>query len=170
MSNTPIRSPTLNRYSRQGFEPIPSDMNGDQRPGDATIDIPLDNVRTMTAGGRTDSIAPLQSTQTHESGKSLRRRAFGHRVRPTASKKKVGYDGEEDTLNAVGRFYKQVLSFSIITRYFVYVLPVGLCIAVPIVVGATVARNAQIGGVRIVWFFSWIEIGMNYYGLLHGQC
>ncbi|KAH0085288.1 hypothetical protein KCU96_g10390, partial [Aureobasidium melanogenum] len=70
----------------------------------------------------------------------------------------VGYDGEEDTLNRMGRIYNKILNFSIVTRYFVYVSPLALCIAVPIIVGATAAQNAKIGGVPIVWFFTWIEI------------
>jgi hypothetical protein len=46
-----------------------------------------------------------------------------------------------------------------VTRYLVFVIPIGLLIAVPIVVGATVdsAKGAKIGGVRILWFFTWIE-------------
>lgn len=71
----------------------------------------------------------------------------------------VGYDGEEDTLNRMGRIYNKILNFSIVTRYFVYVSPLALCIAVPIIVGATAAPHAKIGGVPIVWFFTWIEIG-----------
>ena len=47
---------------------------------------------------------------------------------------------------------------SIVTRYFVYVLPLALIIAVPVIVGATVAKDAELGGVRIVWFFTWVEI------------
>lgn len=70
-----------------------------------------------------------------------------------------GYDGEEDTITAMGRFYTKFMNFSIVTRYFVYVAPVGLAIAVPIVVGATAAKHAEIGGVKIVWFFTWVEIG-----------
>lgn len=72
---------------------------------------------------------------------------------------KKGYDGEEDTITAMGKFYTKFMNFSIITRYFIYVLPLGLALAVPIVVGATAAKQAQIGGVRIVWLFVWIEIG-----------
>jgi len=67
----------------------------------------------------------------------------------------VGYDGEEDAITTMGKVYKKILNFSIITRYLVYVLPLGLCIAIPIIVGATAAPGAKIGGVRIVWFFSW---------------
>ena len=49
----------------------------------------------------------------------------------------------------MGKLYKRILNFSIITRYFLYLFPVGSLIAVPIVVGATAAPNARIGGVRI---------------------
>src|SRR5437763_4343889 len=58
----------------------------------------------------------------------------------------------------MGRLYKAVLNFSVITRYFLYVLPLALVIAAPIVIGATFAKRATIGGVRIVWFFTWVEI------------
>lgn len=71
----------------------------------------------------------------------------------------VGYDGEEDTLNRMGRIYNKILNFSIVTRYFVYVTPLALCIAVPIIVGALVSSTPKIGGVPIVWFFTWIEVG-----------
>lgn len=60
---------------------------------------------------------------------------------------------------------------SLVTRYFIYVLPLALCIAIPIIISATAeapppddpdggssAYNANIGGVRLVWFFSWVEI------------
>lgn len=71
----------------------------------------------------------------------------------TASK-----DDDDGTLTTMGKIYKAVLNFSVITRYFVYVLPLALMIAVPIVVGATIAENAKIGGVRMVWFFTWVEV------------
>ena len=49
------------------------------------------------------------------------------------------------------------------TRYLIYVAPLALCIAVPIIVSSTApedsaAHRANIGGVRLVWFFSWVEI------------
>jgi len=58
----------------------------------------------------------------------------------------------------MGKFYTKVLNFSLITRYFLYILPLGIALAVPIIIGATVAPNARIGGVRMVWFFSWLLI------------
>ncbi|KAF1812813.1 hypothetical protein P152DRAFT_396145 [Eremomyces bilateralis CBS 781.70] len=65
---------------------------------------------------------------------------------------------ETDRITRMGRIYYKILNFSIVTRYFIYVLPLALAIAIPIIVGATAAKKAKLGGVRIVWFFTWIEI------------
>lgn len=61
-------------------------------------------------------------------------------------------------MTQMGKIYNKILNFSIITRYFVYVLPLALLIAVPIVVGATAAEKSKLGGVRVVWIFTWVEI------------
>ena len=90
----------------------------------------------------------------------------GRRAKPVAGQNpngtgNKGYDGEEDVLTTMGKIYNKIYSFSIITRYMLYVVPVGLLIAIPIIVGAIIGgRNhpPAIGGVPIVWFFSWIEI------------
>jgi len=166
MSSTPY-SPNRNRFSRQGFTALPTEQqHGDMAPHDATIDIPLEQVPTNNGGGlRTqNSMAALHPSQTNQSQGREKRQYFGggRRVKGSADGKKktghVGYDGEEDTITTMGRIYDKILNFSIITRYFLYVLPLAALIAVPIIVGATAARKANIGGVRIVWFFSWVEI------------
>ncbi|PNS15896.1 hypothetical protein CAC42_8002 [Sphaceloma murrayae] len=127
--------------------------------GDATVNIPLNQVHTSDYH-RSDSITPLRSKEAVSTPPTAHRGHFGHRVKrdPDTGDKVIGYDGEEDTLNRVGMFYKRVLEFSIITRYFIYVLPLALIIAVPIIVGATAAPNARIGSVPIVWFFTWVEV------------
>ncbi|KAF2225547.1 Mechanosensitive ion channel-domain-containing protein [Elsinoe ampelina] len=128
--------------------------------GDATVNIPLAPVHSNGGYTRSDSITPLRSKEAASEPPSASKRHFGHRVRRAADSgdKVIGYDGEEDTLNRVGRFYKRVLEFSIITRYFIYVLPLALLIAIPIIVGATAVPNARIGSVPIVWFFTWVEV------------
>ena len=48
-------------------------------------------------------------------------------------------------------------------KYLAYMLPMGLCLLVPILVGLFAAPDATIGasdntrGVRIVWFFTWVS-------------
>lgn len=74
--------------------------------------------------------------------------------------KRVGTDEEEVKVGAMGRFYNKVVNFSVVTRYAVYVVPVGLLIAIPIVLYALLNRDAQFGkmGVRVWVFWLWIEI------------
>ncbi|KAF4306833.1 Mechanosensitive ion channel MscS [Botryosphaeria dothidea] len=167
MSTNPPKSPRSpsHRFSRQGFHPL-RDNPSDMAPNDATIDIPLEPVTSRTpssTGMRSGSAAPITQIPTTETpNEKSGHHHFGRRVKKLDSKGEplgtVGYDGEEDYINRVGRIYYKILNFSIITRYFIYVLPLALCIAVPIIVGATVATDAKIGGVRIVWFFTWVEV------------
>jgi len=74
--------------------------------------------------------------------------------------KRIGTDGEEVSVNGLGRFYNKIVNFSVVTRYFVYVLPVALLIAAPIVIYAVLKPNAILGstGIKVYIFFTWIEI------------
>lgn len=74
--------------------------------------------------------------------------------------RRVGTDGEEVEVNGLGRLYNKVVTFSVITRYFVYVLPVAILIAAPIVIYAVLNPSALLGttGIRVYIFFTWIEI------------
>ena len=128
-------------------------------PNDATIDIPLTKVTTKT-GARKMETSPTGSTQPHNE-------KAGYVPQPVAGRRKAakedgntrrGADGEDEVLTQMGKIYNKILNFSIITRYFVYVLPVALLFTIPIIIGATAAPKAQAGGVRIVWIFSWVEI------------
>lgn len=62
------------------------------------------------------------------------------------------------TMRRLARMYERVLNFSTVTRYAIYILPVAAVIAVPIILGATAARDADIGGIKMCWFFAWIEV------------
>jgi len=157
------------RLSRQGFSPIPNDSGAAnmQQAGDATIDIPMSDMNN--GEGRQNSTTPFASNAagTGFTKEAAAEREHGHtfagrRIKKTKSREqagKIGYDGEEDTLNKMGKIYSKITGFSTLTRYLVYVTPLALCIAIPIIVGATSAQGAKLGGVRIVWFFTWIEIG-----------
>lgn len=73
---------------------------------------------------------------------------------------RVGTDGEEISVNGLGRFYNKVINFSVVTRYLVYVAPIAMLIAVPIVLFAVLKREALFVNTNIkVWiFWLWIEI------------
>ena len=156
------------RFSREGFQQIPNySTSAMANPRDATIDIPLTTVTSRTgarkitshsptAYSRQDSYPDLRNTEKEP----LRKRFPAGRRRKIKGNErgKLGADGEEDTLTQMGKIYDRILNFSIVTRYFLYVLPLALIIAVPIVIGATARPKAALGGVRLVWFFSWLEI------------
>ncbi|KAL8852952.1 MAG: hypothetical protein Q9221_002202 [Calogaya cf. arnoldii] len=136
-------------------------------PRDATIDIPLTTVTSRTGARKINSQSPTGYSR-QESYPDLRnnekeplrkRYPAGRRRKIKANERgKMGADGEEDTLTQMGKIYDKILNFSIVTRYFIYVLPLALIIAIPIVIGATAKPKATLGGVRLVWFFSWVEI------------
>ena len=134
-------------------------------PKDATIDIPLSTVQTQTGGRRSATFAQQNTPpQQHLNEK------IGHHQRPVAGRRvthemkaeKKKKNGEEQpTITRMGVIYDKILNFSIITRYFLYILPLAIILAIPIVIGATVAENevwgGQKDGVRVVWIFAWLE-------------
>lgn len=145
------------RFSREGFKPLPNDMANH----DARIDIPLESVRPNSAEQASQGSTTAVHTN-NTSAQSRKRQMFrGRRSRPVSMgyrSRKVGYDGEEDTVNTMGKVYKQIMAFSVLTRYLLYIIPLAAIFAIPIIVGATTGNEAQIGGVPTLWFFTWIEI------------
>ncbi|CAI7565665.1 unnamed protein product [Penicillium glandicola] len=155
------------------FEPLP-DMpdygngQGTLNPNDVTIDIPLTETTSRGQTGArkwNTNTSPMESTtQTTEKEPiiGLHNRGPGRRRRTDTDINELSgkpvESPEDGTINRMGRFYQAVLNYSLITRYLIYVLPIAILIAVPIIVGATAAQNAKIGGVHIYWFFTWIEI------------
>lgn len=152
------------RFSQNKFHLLPDDMTQDNmaNPNDATIDIPLSTVpsRSQTGARRFNSNTyqpPTDNDNADEKAGLFGRRPGPGRRRKTDTGNSL-QEEEEDTLNRMGRIYEAILNFSVVTRYLIYVSPLALVIAVPIIVGATVAQDAKIGGVKIVWFFTWIEV------------
>ncbi|KAI9820233.1 MAG: hypothetical protein M1827_005855 [Pycnora praestabilis] len=158
------------RFSREGFQQLSVTRQFSMgSPNDTTVDIPLTTVnsRGQTGARRADgSVAgpeyfQQQSASIEKAGLFKRHVAGRRRVSknpkggPTGRK---GGDGEEEILTHMGMVYNKILNFSVVTRYFVYVLPLALLMAIPIIVGATVAKEAKIGGVRMRWVFTWVEI------------
>ncbi|KAF2111650.1 serine/threonine protein kinase-like protein [Lophiotrema nucula] len=160
-TNNPQKSPSF-RLSRQGFQPL---NYNDSRDNMATSpnDIPL-----QTVVSHTPSHAPTAREETDE------KRGFFHRgrrrVQKVDSKGGVARPGDDDedktALNHMGRIYTKILNFSIITRYMIYVAPLALILAVPIILAVTVwsgkKANGQskhtIGGADEKKFWIWIEI------------
>ncbi|KAF1365370.1 hypothetical protein EJ07DRAFT_96522 [Lizonia empirigonia] len=67
--------------------------------------------------------------------------------------------GQEKTaLNKMGRLYTTILNFSIVTRYMIYVAPIALLLAIPIILSQTKTITGSIGGTDQRRFWIWIEI------------
>ncbi|OBT79105.1 hypothetical protein VF21_01686 [Pseudogymnoascus sp. 05NY08] len=81
----------------------------------------------------------------------------GRRKLKKMNSRQSNVTNQQSVLTGMGKFYDKIVNFSIVTRYLVYVLPIAALIAIPIVIGATVAPDAKIGGIRLLWFFVWIE-------------
>ena len=159
-ANISKRSST--RLSRQGFQPL-HDPNGNSMS--TPPDIPLQTVVSHT---------PSHAGTLHreKSSASEKRGLFhGRRRMQKVDSKGNAYDSptnggnEEETtaLNKMGKFYMKVLNFSIITRYMIYVAPLALILAIPIILAATgvIKKSVRIGGKNGAdprLFFIWIEI------------
>jgi hypothetical protein len=76
--------------------------------------------------------------------------------KPTGAK--IGYDGEENTVNRLGKIYERIRNFNHFTRNLIYIIPVAILLAIPLIIFATVAKDARAGGVRLLGIFIWIQV------------
>ncbi|KAH7139226.1 Mechanosensitive ion channel-domain-containing protein [Dendryphion nanum] len=164
MSNNPQKSPSF-RLSRQGFQPLNNDQS-DMATNNNTTDIPL-----QTVISHTPSHAPTVREVSNEKH-GLFHRSGRRRIQKIDSKTgklppRPGEDDDDKTaLNRMGRIYTKILNFSIVTRYMIYVAPLAIILAIPIILANTVWSGKQadgrpkhtIGGSDVKKFFIWIEI------------
>lgn len=57
-----------------------------------------------------------------------------------------------------GKIYDKLLNFSIVTRYFIYLVPLSLCFLTVILVCHFVdgPKRTKVGTVPLKWFFVWV--------------
>ncbi|KAF4625131.1 hypothetical protein G7Y89_g13038 [Cudoniella acicularis] len=165
MSLRSPRSPRTPDFNRKGFEPLNNTGNM------GTDDIPLTSVRrsfsaSSSTGNRKPgegtnipSNATSQTTFVDEKKSFFKRGPAGRRKEKKV--KRVGTDGEEMHINGMGRLYHKVVNFSIVTRYFVYVLPMALAFAAPIIIFSINGNQDKFLGqthMKVWIFFLWLEI------------
>ncbi|KAK3944471.1 Mechanosensitive ion channel-domain-containing protein [Diplogelasinospora grovesii] len=158
-----LRSPRSPKA--MGFMPLdnPSNMH-DQ-------DIPLNRVssKASSSGARRADQTMDQAFQNADGDNGDEKRGlFNHgpagRRRAQKELKRSGSTlSEEFSLNAMGRLYNKVVSFSLVTRYLVYIIPVAFLLAIPLVVlpltGSMEKDRISLGGsTSLFWLFFWIEI------------
>ncbi|KAL6711159.1 hypothetical protein ACN47E_005690 [Coniothyrium glycines] len=121
-----------------------------------TNDIPLQTVVSHTPS---DSSPTYKDEKAEKPGMFHRGRRRVARVDSRTGAPLPPRGGEEKTaLNRMGRIYTKILNFSIITRYMIYVAPVALLLAIPIILSQTGVSTGTIGGTNIKRFWIWIEI------------
>jgi hypothetical protein len=120
-----------------------------------TTDIPLETVISHT---------PSQSPSQNEKGDRQHMFTRGRR-KLAAIDERTGAPlppsrGQEEktALNRMGRIYNKILNWSIVTRYMIYVAPVALLLAIPIILSQTGTITGSIGGTNQKKFWIWIEI------------
>ncbi|TPX09970.1 uncharacterized protein E0L32_008817 [Thyridium curvatum] len=142
-------------------------------------DIPLTKVKSSASstGARRPNQAlesPVTSMDGDEKQAMFRRRGPAGRRRARQDEPLHRRDSGEARLNLMGRLYNKVVSFSPITRYLVYVFPVAILLAAPIVVLAVtgntqtiplnhiIVKNGdteqRIDGKPLFYLFVWIEV------------
>lgn len=66
-------------------------------------------------------------------------------------------ESTDNTLTRIGNLIKKVHSFSIITRYALYVLPIATLLVIPLALFDTIYKNARAGNIRLLGLFIWLE-------------
>jgi len=167
-----LRSPRSPSFNRTGFQAL--SYNNDSGTMNYDQDIPLTNVKTNNSTGarKPGEEAPYQ-TPTNDEKAGLFHRGKGaggkRQLRRLESQNRVDTEGNEVSVNGLGRFYNKIVNFSVVTRYMVFVVPVAMILAVPIVLFATLTSEPKAGqpkdtrfflntGVKGIFFFTWIEV------------
>ncbi|KAK8086846.1 mechanosensitive ion channel [Apiospora phragmitis] len=101
--------------------------------------IPLAPVRSTASS--TGARKPSQGLPTMESvapTTSNEKQGFFHRGRrrakPAGPARSDTLSNNDISVNAMGRIYNKIIGFSALTRYLVYIVPVGIILAVPLIV------------------------------------
>lgn len=70
------------------------------------------------------------------------------------------YKPPEHPSTKVAKFFKYIHNSSWLIRYITYIAPVTVILLIPLLIGALLpaGQNANVGGVRLVWFGIWLEI------------
>jgi hypothetical protein len=147
-----------------------------------THDIPLSQMQSRSSASKggirqTSEALPAdfdtQRTFHENEKKGLFKRSAGgkRKVKKIDSKpRRIGTDGEEIRQNWLGKLYTKVINFSVVTKYFIYITPVALPLAAPVVIFAVLDNNRRNEtppkgphyfanlGVRVYLFWLWVEI------------
>lgn len=131
--------------------------------------IQLTTVRSnASTGARKPNMATSSSFESHQSEKPKSHHHFSRGRRQKPKDQSLGRRGTGDTeaeaasLNFMGRLYYKIIGFSIVSRYLVYIVPVAIFFAIPLVILPLTNHMDQprvgLGGPPLFQFFLWVEI------------
>ena len=72
--------------------------------------------------------------------------------------KAANFAPPENPTTRAARVLKRIHDSSFLVRYFFYIVPVVLIILIPLMLGAFLFKSASVGGVRMMWFCTWLEV------------
>ena len=88
-----------------------------------------------------------------------RRKTTNDNLQSVVEAQRAAYDHQDDGLTKIGNFLWKIHSTSILTRYALYILPVAMILAIPLILAATLYRDSwNAGYVSLLGLFVWIEI------------
>jgi hypothetical protein len=122
---------------------------------DILVDIPLGEKSpyvTIASLHGSESETVAQGSKLGYSGRRRTLHATGSRLSGD------GYDGEPNSVGTLGRLYTAITGFNVITRNLIYIIPFSVLLAIPLIVFATVAKDARAGGVRLLGLFIWLQV------------
>jgi len=161
----PSRQHSLSRTS--GFVPL---ADGGSRNNTMNDDgIQLTTVRSnASTGARKPNMAASPSFESHQSEKTKSHHPFHRGRRQKVKDQSLGRKntGDSDTegasLNFMGKLYYKIIGFSIVSRYLVYIVPVAIVLAAPLIIlPLTDNINDPVVGTAgppLFRFFIWIEV------------
>ena len=132
--------------------------------------IQLTTVRSnASTGARKPNMAATSSFESHQSEKSKSHHHHFHRGRrqkpkdQSLGRKNTGDSQDEGaSLNFMGKLYYKIIGFSIVSRYLVYIVPVAIVLAAPLIILPLTGHedNPVVGndGPSLFRFFIWIEV------------
>ncbi|KFH48756.1 putative MscS family protein-like protein [Hapsidospora chrysogenum ATCC 11550] len=171
----PARPSSLTRPS--GFVQL-SSGNNNMTPEDGIQLTTVKSHASTTGARKTDQIAhspsfaAFQEENQNEKDKGHSHNPF-HRHRGRRQKKgeklgrsDTGDDDDRASLNFMGRLYYKIIGFSVVSRYLVYIIPIAIVLAIPLIVipilghrrDVTLGRNGDTKGPPLFKLFLWIEI------------
>jgi hypothetical protein len=113
------------------------------------VDMPVGNEKTTQV-----HVTPISPNPSSPNKPHIGRR----RTQPVVHINGVGYDGEQSSVNTLGKIYERIRDFNVVTRNIIYILPVAIILAIPLIIFATVAKEARAGGVRFLGLFIWLQL------------